>query len=205
MSSALNNVFGNNILGLALNVASTFFPPAALLCSLSNMLIDAVGGAIKQAVDMLMQQSCMPKFIRDCVSDLVDQILPGQKQPSSPEVDDYTEGKYGDFMKQFSNDLATDLVEKTKESREELEAAGAGTAGGKSGGKSWLLALAQAFGKMADAKAKELTEMGKNINNENPSEMIEYQALTKEFDIMMQTFTNAIKTIGDANAAAVRK
>lgn len=205
MSSALNSVFGNNILGLALNVASMFFPPAAVLGSLSNMLVDAVGGALKQAVDTLMKEAGLPKFIRDAVSDVVDKMIPGQKKPSSPEVDDFTQDKYGDFMKKFSKDLASELVEKTKESREELEAAGSGKAGGKSGSKSWLVALAEAFGKMADAKSKELTEMGKNINNENPSEMIEYQALTKEFDIMMQTFTNAIKTIGDANAAAVRK
>ena len=46
---------------------------------------------------------------------------------------------------------------------------------------------------------------GKKLNNENPSEMIEYQAKAQEFSQMMNTFTNAIKTIGEANANTVRK
>lgn len=35
--------------------------------------------------------------------------------------------------------------------------------------------------------------------------MIEYQAKTQEFSQMMSTFTNAIKTIGEANTQSVRK
>ena len=67
------------------------------------------------------------------------------------------------------------------------------------------MALAKAFGKMADKAAAKLEKMGKELSDKKPSEQLIYQAKTQEFSQMMNSFVNAIKTIGEANVATVRK
>lgn len=189
---------GGNILSSVLNIASMVFPALQMAASLYNMVSQAVGGAIKGAVDQLVENSGMPKFLGEAVKDLVDKIIGGNQKPSNPAVDEAMQDKFGDQMEKFMNKLMNDIVKDVNEARDEE--------GGKSTGKGgWLVALAKAFGKIADKAAKELETAGKNLNNENPSEMIEYQAKSQEFSQMMNTFTNAIKTIGEAMANTVRK
>lgn len=73
-------------------------------------------------------------------------------------------------------------------------------------GKGWLYAMAAAMGKLADAKAAKLEESINNLPDDaKPSEMLQIQADTQEFSLMMNTFTNAIKTLGEGNTAAGRK
>jgi hypothetical protein len=197
----LDSIFGGgNILGAAFNIASAMFPALQLASSLFNALTKAIGSAITQAVGQLAQEAGLPKFIADAVKGLVEQIL-GGKQPTEPAADQAVQQQLGDQLKSFVEGLVKQIVQDAKEAKEEADSA-AGSAGGKGG---WLVALAKAFGKIADKAAKELEQMGKKLNQENPSEMIEYQARSQEFAQMMNTFTNAIKTIGEANANTVRK
>ncbi len=199
MSGALGSVFGGgNILGMVMNVASMVFPALQMANSLFNMLGQAVGGAIKGAMEQLVQQG-MPKFIGEAVNGLVDQIIGNNQKPTEPAVDQAMQDKFGDQMQTFTDNLTQAIIQDVNEAREGEDAKGSSGKGG------WLVALAKAFGKLADKAAKELEQQGKNLNQENPSEMIEYQAKTQEFSQMMSTFTNAIKTIGEANAQTVRK
>lgn len=199
MSGALGSVFGGgNIFSMVMSVASMVFPALQMANSLFNMLGQAVGGAIKGAMDQLVQQG-MPKFIGEAVKGLVDQIIGSNQKPTEPAVDQAMQDKFGDQMQTFTDNLTQAIIQDVNEAREGEEAKSSSGKGG------WLVALAKAFGKIADKAAKELEQQGKNLNQENPSEMIEYQAKTQEFSQMMSTFTNAIKTIGEANAQTVRK
>jgi len=74
--------------------------------------------------------------------------------------------------------------------------------GGRSG-KSWLQALASVLGKIADQKAQELQQAADGIGSggNDPSKMIDFQVLSQEFSLMMQTFTGAVKALGEGITA----
>jgi len=95
----------------------------------------------------------------------------------------------------FVNSLANQEVQnKTEEAK----------ASSKSGG--WLMALAVLCGKLADQKADQMTKAIEGLPADaKPSDMLKTQALVSEFQLMMNTFTNVIKTIGDTNAQTARK
>jgi hypothetical protein len=83
---------------------------------------------------------------------------------------------------------------------------GGGKGGGGGGGNGWLLAMAKAMGKLADAKAAALEAKTANMPvDATPSQMLELQAESQEFSLMMNAFTNVIKTLGEGNANSVRK
>lgn len=198
----LDSIFGGgNVLGALLNIASMAFPALQLASSLFNALGQAVGTAIKTALDQLSQEAGLPKFLADAVKGLVDQVLGGGAKETNPAADQAVQQQVGDQLKSFIEGLVKQIVDDAKQAKEEAD----GAAGSTSGKGGWLVALARAFGKIADAAAEKLKELGKNLNSENPSDMIEYQARAQEFAQMMNTFTNAIKTIGEANASTVRK
>lgn len=193
---------GASALGAIFNIASMVFPAMQLFNAAFNLLQQAVGQAIKMAMDQLMKNSGLPKFIADAVKGLVDQVFGGNNRSSTQGATQAAQDQYGGQLDKFVQNLVKSIVQDIKEAKEEQERANGGSGGGS---KGWLRALAEAFGKIADKAAKELETMGKNLNKDNPSEMIEYQAATQEFSLMMQTFTNAIKTIGEANVNTVRK
>lgn len=73
-------------------------------------------------------------------------------------------------------------------------------------GKGWLYAIAQAMGRLADQKAAQLERAINSLPDDaKPSDMMKIQADTQEFSLMMNTFTNAIKTLGEGNTTAGRK
>ncbi len=81
---------------------------------------------------------------------------------------------------------------------------GGGKGGG--GGGGWLLAMAKAMGKLADAKAAALEAKTANMPvDATPSQTLELQAESQEFSLMMNAFTNVLKTLGEGNANAARK
>jgi Type III secretion needle MxiH, YscF, SsaG, EprI, PscF, EscF len=195
---------GSNILSAALNIASMMFPAAQMASSLLKAFSGMMQDVLKGAMQQLVKDSGMPKFLADAVNKLVDQIFGGAKGGGAG-ADQSIQQQMGDLIKNLGKELMKSFVESVKESMNG-GSADEGKETKNSGGKGgWLVALAKAFGKIADKAAKELDQAGKNLNKENPSEMIEYQAKTQEFAQMMNTFINAIKTIGEAQTTAVRK
>ena len=74
--------------------------------------------------------------------------------------------------------------------------------GGRSA-KSWIQALASVLGKVADQKAQELQQAADAIGGggDNPSQMIQFQVLSQEFTLMMNTFTGAVKSITEGTGS----
>lgn len=195
---------GGNILGTLLNVASMMFPAAQLASSLLSAFSGMMQNVIKGAMQELVKDMGMPKFLADAVNKLVDQIF-GGKKGGGAGADQSIQQMLGDTLKQVGEGLMKGFIESVKDSMNGGQADDGKEAKGGSGKGGWLVALAKAFGKLADAAAKELKTQGQNLSKENPSDMIEYQAKTQEFAQMMNTFINAIKTIGEAQTTAVRK
>ena len=203
--SLISGIFGGgNILGTLLNVASMVFPAAQLASSLLGAFSSMMQGVIKGAVDQLVKDAGMPKFLADAVKKLADQIFGGNKGGGAG-ADQAVQQQMGDTIKKIGEGLMKSFVESVKESMNGGSADDSKDTKNSGGKGGWLVALAKAFGKIADKAAKELDQAGKSLNKENPSEMIEYQAKTQEFAQMMNTFINAIKTIGEAQTTAVRK
>lgn len=198
----LNSIMGGgNILGMLMNAASMMFPALQLANSLFNMVSQAVGQGLKAGIDQLVKEEGMPKFLGEALKKMVDEVFGSSKKETDPAADKAMQEQYGSTMDALSQGVQRQIVEDAKKAKDEAS----GTPGASSSKGGWLVALAKSFGKIADAAAQELKTAGENLTNENPSEMIEYQAKSQEFSQMMNTFTNAIKTIGEAQAATVRK
>ena len=195
---------GGGILGTLLNVASMIFPAAQLASSLLGAFSGMMQNVIKGAMDQLVKEMGLPKFLGDAIKKLADQIF-GGKKGGGEGADQSIQQQMGDTIKKIGDGLMKGFIENVKDSMNG-GSADESKEGKNTGGKGgWLVALAKAFGKLADAAAKELKTQGQNLSKENPSDMIEYQAKTQEFSQMMNTFINAIKTIGEAQSSTVRK
>ena len=99
-------------------------------------------------------------------------------------------------MNETLNKMATSLAEGQDQK--------ASKSGGK-GGQSWLMALAEALGKKLDKMASEMSTMADQITDKTPSLTAKFGAKSQEFGILMNAATNAIKTIGEAEANSARK
>lgn len=248
MGSALNSVFGGgNILGAALNIASIAFPPAALMGAASNLLTQAIGGAVGQAVGTLCKEFGMPKFIGDMVKNVADQVLGGMQKPGDPGCEAHVGGQIGDTLQDFAKDLCQKIVECTRKNMGDDENCGGG--GGGKGGKgkgtgqvagSWLQAIAISMGQIAGDKAAQMVELSKKMSDlnsdgkdltkqlegagkddskgrgdiqakqaDNAREFsvvqAQFQATSQEFSILQNTFSNALKSIGEGLTTMGRK
>jgi hypothetical protein len=227
MSGALGSIFGGGsggIFGSLLNIASMVFPPLAIANSLSNLLVSALGTAIKGAVDTLVKEFGMPKFIGDGVKGMLDTVLPQHQKESDPQVDAQVGANKDvqDWMKQFISDSSTKLVEDTRKYAEKKKSEN----GGKMSAGSWLQAIAEAMGEIMGSKAadmvglsKEMAKLntdGKSIgkddtqgqkDNAQQFSMVQakFQAASQEYGILSNTFSNAIKSIGEGLTAMGRK
>jgi hypothetical protein len=198
--SFINSLLGGgNILGTLLNVASMIFPAAQLASSLLSAFSSMIKDVIKGGIAELVKNSGMPKFLGDAISKFADQIF-GGKAGGGAGADQSIKETNGDQMQALAEGYTKSFVENTKEGMDESSESKGGSKGG-----GWLVALAKAFGKLANKAAADLEAQGKALSSKKPSDMIEYQAKTQEFSQMMNTFINAIKTIGEAQASTVRK
>jgi len=76
-----------------------------------------------------------------------------------------------------------------------------------SGKDSWLVALAKALGKVADHQADQLQSDANQLTgkDDKPSDVYKVQGESQEFGLMMNAFTDIIKTIGQAMGQTASK
>jgi type III secretion apparatus needle protein len=85
-------------------------------------------------------------------------------------------------------------------------AQGAGGGGAASGSApGWLRAIAQALGDQLNELAEEMEEKADAIDKEDPKTMVEFQTVSQQFSMLMNTASTAIKTLGEALAGMARK
>ncbi|CAG1769510.1 hypothetical protein BAC2_00373 [uncultured bacterium] len=218
MSGALKSVFGGNggILGAVLGVASMFFPPLAIANSLSNLLTQAIGEAVKQLASYAMKELGMPKFLQQGVNALVDGALGGLQRQSSGDVDAAVQDRFGPAVQEFGNQTFEAMKKVLKETHE-AEKSNSSSGSGKSSGKSWYVKLSMALGqamnaqadkveKLADEVNKTFSADGKKVENQqkNFDKMQELQAETQVMGVLANTVSQAVSKIGEALTTASR-
>jgi hypothetical protein len=210
MSSALNQVFGGGgILGAALNVASMFFPPLAIMNGLGNMLTQAIGGAISGAVDQLCKEAGLPKFVADIVKNAISQALPGLMKPCDNDCSNHVKDKCGDKFQDFQNELMGDFKDAFNKYKSDCEKSGGGS---KAGGKSWFVALMQALGEVQNKQAAKVEKLSKEVSDllgagddSNGSKQAQFDKM-EEFKAegkLQEVLANVTKSIGDSISGAL--
>lgn len=226
MSGALNSVFGGgNIFGSLLSLASLAFPPLALASSMSNLLSQAIGRAVMQAVNTLIQESGMPRFLGNAIGSLVQQVIGGQQQSTDPAADAFVQSQDGvqNWMQKFIEDMSSRIVESARKS---VAREASSSASGKASSGSWLQAIAEAMGEIMGDKASDMVGLSKQMSDltsaskgigkddtkaqqENAKEFsivqAKFQATSQEFSMLSNTFANAVKSIGEGLTAMGRK
>lgn len=224
MSGALNSVFGGGgIFGLLMNVASMAFPPLAIASSLTNLLTQTLGAALKGGIDILVKELGMPKFLGEMAKGIIDTVIKGNQKPSDAATDRFVGDKAGDQVtnwgKEFQKTFVDGVMEKVKKGGSDKPQNGEKVAAG-----SWLEAIALAMADAMSAKAGKMIELSgqiKTLSSEkidpknedalkkNAGELnaanASLGAAGKEYELLTNTMKNVIDSIGNAMAQAARK
>lgn len=105
----------------------------------------------------------------------------------------------------FNEALARDGLEREEDGAGQSSGRAVQRGGAAGGGAGWLRAMAEALGKQCDQLADEMQEAVDNIDKEDPSTMVEFQTISQQFSLLMNSTTTAIKTLGEAMTAVARK
>ncbi len=224
MSGALNSVVGGGNGGLlgAIGglVGNSFAGPLGAMVgqAVGNLLQQGLCDGTKQAIDTLQKEQGMPKFLADDAKSKIDSTVAGLLNKSvTPEAQEQAQALTGDVMKSFVDDVSKNIVDSvTKDLKESGESGGSG----KASADSWMVAIAKAMGKMMGQRAEKLVGLSKamsetqtgtdtasqqasakemQVNNAN------FQATSQEFSLLQNTFSTAIKSIGEAMSSVARK
>jgi len=179
---------GGGILSAALDVASIAFPQLKLATTLLGAFSQAAQSGIQSGLSSAVQSAGLPKFIADMVGKELQKVFGDAAQGAGQQ-----DAAGQSFIDKLAEGIAKNLGN-------ELE-----KAGGTSGKKGWLRAIAEALGNVAKKAGDELQSMSQNITKGDSKALTEYQAAAQEFSMLMNTFTNTVKTLGEANANATRK
>jgi hypothetical protein len=226
---------GANPLGAILNIASVAFPPLGIATSVANMITQGVGQAVNQAAQQLCQTAGMPKFLTDMVGGLVKDVVGKLTQHSNPGCDEASHEHFGGDIGKLVEDLVKSIVDGAKAIMEQGQGgddckggkAGKGGKGQPAG--NWLIAMARAMGAAAGDHAKRMVELSNKINDlsskgkgidassdagkkeqadnaaETSAAQAEFQAEGQMFSMLQNSFSNAIKSIGEGLTTMARK
>lgn len=222
MFGGLSSIFGGgNIFSALISAASLAFPPLAIAGSMSNLLTQAIGTAVKMAADTLMKEFGMPKFVRDIVNTVVDGAVSGNTTASDPDVDNFVERQVGAEVQQFAQESSQAIVQRAmakmrSEGLENSDETRSKARSGRAGSGSWLEAIAAAMGEVLGEKASKMVELsnkiastageeGKSAAKANAAATTEMQATSQMFSLMQSGFSNTIKAIGEGLSQMARK
>jgi type III secretion apparatus needle protein len=116
-----------------------------------------------------------------------------------------------DDMQDAMKNLLTQMVQQNSDSQDNGNDApvqsggGAAAKGAAGGGKGWLWAIAEALGKQCNQLADEMQSKADSLDAKDPKSVAEFQTITQQFSLLMNTTTNAIKTLGEAMGNTARK
>lgn len=174
----------------------------------------------QQMLQQFGQQLGLPQSVIDAAQGAmcsamgdVGGAMQNYQEASSGFVEDYFQGA----SPQQSGDIqrGVDEIEKSMQDwfaqsvansgRDEEGNARGGSAGRSSGGGSWLMALAKALGNQLNAAQAKLERTMDGTNWEKSDQVAEFQAMSQEFALFMNTATNVLKTVGESLSTMARK
>lgn len=235
MGSAVSSVFGGGgsggILGSLGGIVGGIFggPIGAMIGqAIGGMLQQAIGGGLNSAVDTLVKEHGMPKFLGDEVKGTIGRVM-GQQQAQSQqgvsaEAQATAQQNFGGAVQQWQNDFASQIVQGVLD---QLRSQGGGNGKGsaKASGGGWLQAIASVMGSALGSKAKEMVNLSQQINDASAAKagakagsseqseqadkfnklMTEFQATSQEYNYLNSVFTTALKGLGEALSTMARK
>jgi len=235
MGSAVSSVFGGGgsggILGAVGGIVGGIFggPIGAMIGqAIGGMLQQAIGNGANSAVDTLVKEHGMPKFLGEEVKATIGQVISQLTQQSQQGVSHEAHGaaqeNFGDAIKQWQNDFSNQLVQGVLDQLRAQNPTGSkGTKGTTGGG--WLQAIASVMGSALGAKAKEMVKLSQDINKASEAKsqakegskeqgeqadkfnklMTQFQATSQEYNYLNSVFTTALKGLGEALSTMARK
>ncbi|GGX75444.1 hypothetical protein [Saccharospirillum salsuginis] len=168
--------------------------------AMAGSLLQNIGS---QVIDQAIENSPLPQPLKDAMQASfhaglgnfqeagknIEEMMDGLQEMMNPLDFNQLQGGVDDLQSAMN-----DLINYVSTSEE-----------GGNDAEGWLRAIAGNLGEKLDAKAGELEEMSENLNSDNPSEVTDYTAATKEFSMLFEGVNTALKTIGDALTSAARK
>lgn len=235
MGSAVSSVFGGGgsggILGSLGGIVGGIFggPIGAMIGqAIGGMLQQAIGEGLNGAVDKLVKEHGMPKFLGDEVKQVVSDVIGKQRATSQQGVSDearnIAQDKFGQSVDRFKQDFENFIVDNVVDS---LRGPDQKSRGGKVTGGGWLQAIASVMGKALGDKAQEMVKLSNDISKASTAKtkaaggkdeaakekaagefqelMMQFQATSQEFNYMQTTFSTALKGLGEGLASVARK
>lgn len=233
MGSAVSSVFGGGgsggILGAVGGIVGGIFggPIGSMIGqAIGGMLQSAIEGGLNQAVDTLVKEHGMPKFLGDEVKQIVSNVMGQQRAASqigvSDEAKQIAHEHFGQAVDRFKQDFQNFIVDNVVDSMRSPENRGRKVSGG-----GWLQAIASVMGTALGDKAKEMVTLSNKISKASSEKtaaangkdeaakeaaagkfqelMMQFQATSQEFNYMQTTFSTALKGLGEGLASVARK
>ena len=208
MSFSLSGIV-NTVVGAASSLAPLampFFPQAQIAMAGINLLNQAVGGGVNQAIDQLGKEAGLPKFLQSAIRDIVKDVIGKLCRPAN-ECEQHVRDRCGNDFRDIGDSIGRSIADIVKKLRCEN--------GEDGGADSWLVAIAKAMGKVAGQHAKKLAELsnkldglnGKDPNNAQQSQEItnQLQGESQMLNLLQTAFSNTLKSLGEATANMARK
>jgi hypothetical protein len=234
MSGALSSVFGGgggSILGDIGGLIGAEFGPIGSMIgeAIGNMVQQAVSGALSDAADQLQQQHGMPPFLASMVKDKASEFASANQANVPADVQQSAQDQYGAEMQ----DLQAQLGSFIASSASEKHKASGGSSHGGSWLEAIAAAMGEALGKQADRMVALSDKMSAEMpagnsgssgtggtpsnttsgsptsNNSQASQfnkdMTDFQAVSQQYSILQNTFSTALKGLGEALQGMARK
>jgi uncharacterized protein YcfJ len=189
---------------------------AKLGAALGNEVQQDIGDATKSSADNLSRNHGMSPETRDQIHSAVDDwVAQNYNSDVSPDdqqaVRDYYPG-FQNLSNEMSQWICSDAVQNMGDMNSKPTGHG-GTGGG------WLQAIAKAMGQTLGEKASQMVNLSQEMSNlqgnggssdqQNAQlfneDMTQFQATSQEYSILQNTFTTAIKSLGEALDGMARK
>jgi|GEM_PF-1093489 hypothetical protein len=235
MSIGGGNVFGNivtSLVGVGL-AAFTGGASLALTQAFSQLATQAFSQALGQLAGQVLSQATQ-QLATQAFSSILNDVVGLAGQTIAPEIAQLASqalsagnhqgpnGAYSGDIDRARNDMSDSIAKFIEQVAKEQGTDVAGLLsqlindtgrdrddavqnGGGKGKMSWLRALAEGLGKLLNESAKDMQDKAAKITKDDPKTSTDFQVASQEFNMLMQTATTAIKSIGEGLSTAARK
>ncbi len=203
--------------------------------AVGNMLQQAVSGAVSDAADQLQQQHGMPPFVANMVKDKASDFATQNQANVPADVQQAAQEQYGAEAQDLQSQLGSFIVSQAAQHHKTTDGGSTGKGGGSwleaiaqamgealGDQASKLVTLSNKMsqevqtptdnstnaaggGASAGASATGGTSSNNGDAKQFNKDMADFQALSQQYSILQNTFTTAIKSLGDALSGMARK
>ena len=113
--------------------------------------------------------------------------------------------EFRDAVEEWMDMALRNIIDQADDNESESGNRTGRSSGRGSEGAGWLWAMAEALGKKLDALASDLERAAQNIDEEDPSTVVDFQLASQRFTIVMNAASTGLKSVGEGMTQATRK